>query len=562
MSPVAVGPRDFLGLESKSFDTVVVGGGIYGASIAWEAARQGLRVCLLEAHDFGGQTSSNSLRVVHGGLRYLQHLDLARMRESIRARRSWLKDFPELVRPLEFRLPTNGRGLQGPQVYRAALLLNDLVSLDKNRGLPRRQRLGRGRVIPASSCADMLSHFAADQANGCACWHDGLILNSERVVTQILLAAVELGAVVFNYARVDALLRKQDRVIGVRVADTQTGRMAEVRAAHVVNSTGPWCETLMPGGPDRDVFRPSRAFNLLTRRFPFDYAVGCPLAYDEPDKDHVLRKKTGTYFIVPWGDFSLVGTKHVAGSGVGGKVSAGEIRTFVHEVNATLSSRKLGRSDVLRVFEGTLPATERDSINLVKSPIVIDHGERDGLHGLITVAGIKWTTANTTAQRLVRRLRQGSPSKGGRAGAGLAAVGAVGKACEPPTSASGELPDLKMQSRLIRMYGAKAGGIRRLIDERPELAAPIADAEHTLRAEIVWAVSSEMAVRLEDVIFRRTEIGLGGTVADGALEECSTLMGALLGWSDSEKRRQIGQVRSILESERVRLDAAFARTPP
>ena len=166
-------------LAAGPFDVAVVGGGIYGVAIAWKAAASGLRVALFERADFGSGTSSNSLRTIHGGLRYLQHVDLRRMRQSIRARREWLREFPDYIVPVQCSIPTFGHGIFGREVLALALLANDVISLDRNVGVEATQRLGRGHTRGRAGAQQLFGETAVRGYNGAALWYDGLCLNSD-----------------------------------------------------------------------------------------------------------------------------------------------------------------------------------------------------------------------------------------------------------------------------------------------------------------------------------------------------------------------------------------------
>ncbi|HVC31237.1 MAG TPA: FAD-dependent oxidoreductase, partial [Steroidobacteraceae bacterium] len=222
--------RNVTRLSSRPYDLLVVGGGIYGACAAWEGALRGLEVALIEAADFGGATSSNSLRTLHGGLRHLQRLDLKRMRESIRERREWLRLAPHLARPLRFVLPTHGQGLRGPLVMRAALGINDIVSADRNRGVREDRRLPRGALLSEMEARAALRGIELQGCNGAAAWYDAVCHDTERLLISVIKAAADAGAHVANYVRATGLLAHHSRIRGVHARDELSGREMELRA--------------------------------------------------------------------------------------------------------------------------------------------------------------------------------------------------------------------------------------------------------------------------------------------------------------------------------------------
>ena len=226
-------PTRFAALAGRTFDVLIVGGGVIGAGIARDAALRGLRVALFEQADFGGGTTSGSTRLVHGGLRYLEMLDFALVRMDLRERETLLKIAPHLVKPLEFLVPWYGRRLFSRWRLRIGMLLYDLLSFDKS--LPNHRWLSRGAVAAAEP------HLASGDLQGAASYYDAQVELPERLCLENILDAREHGAQAFNHAEVvDALRGDGGRVNGLSVRDVMTGETAEVRGAIVVNAAGPW----------------------------------------------------------------------------------------------------------------------------------------------------------------------------------------------------------------------------------------------------------------------------------------------------------------------------------
>ncbi len=212
--------RDLGALAEREHDVVIVGGGIHGVAAAWDAASRGLRVALVEAEDFGSGTSWNSLKTIHGGLRYLQTLDLKRMRESIRERRTLLRIAPALVRPLPFVVPTYGHGPKGREALGLGLWLNDVVSSDRNRGLPAERQIPHGRLLSRREVLDLFPGVPEDGLNGGASWTDAQVESSERLTIGFARAAADAGAVLCNHLAAVAFLRRGAAVTGIRGRDS------------------------------------------------------------------------------------------------------------------------------------------------------------------------------------------------------------------------------------------------------------------------------------------------------------------------------------------------------
>jgi len=232
-------------LSEREFDVVVVGGGICGSAILWDAAQRGLSAALVEREDFAAATSAHSLKVVHGGIRYLQHLDFTRVRESSRERSALLRIAPHLVHPLPVMVPTFGHGLGGREALGGAFLLLEALTATRNRRLPDpARRVPRARLISRRQVADWYPYLDRPELTGAGVFWDGQLANPPRLVWEFIRTAAGAGAQAANYCEVEDFVRRGNRVVGVAVRDRLTGDRFEVRARVVVNATGPYAEQL------------------------------------------------------------------------------------------------------------------------------------------------------------------------------------------------------------------------------------------------------------------------------------------------------------------------------
>jgi glycerol-3-phosphate dehydrogenase len=538
--------RNITRLTTTPYDLVVVGGGIYGACAAWEGALRGLKVALVEAGDFGGGTSSNSLRTLHGGLRHLQRFDLKRMRESVRERREWLRLAPHLARPLRFVLPTHGRGVRGPLVMRAALWVNDALSADRNRGVREDRRLPRGRLLSEAAARAALAGVALEDCNGAAAWHDAVCLDTERLLLSVITAAAEAGADVVNYVRARGLLAHRSRIRGVHVRDELSGRELELRTRFIINAAGPWVEDWLPAGagrPQEPLFRASRAFNLLTRALPFPDGIGLTVR---------ARGTDTTYFILPWNGHSLIGTRHLrcdpATRSTG--VMREEVQAFVGDLNTVLGQHRLTGADVRGVFSGLLPEEPDNSgseVALERDPQVIDH-EPAGLMGLVSIVGVKWTIAPAVAAQAVRvACRQlGAEEESGRRPRKLAprASAVVASPRDVPPL------DRAVLAHLEQCYGAAHRHVLALVAAEPALAARVVADQPVVLAQVAYAARAEMAVRLSDVVMRRTPLYLSHALDRMALTACAATLARELRWSTKETGAQVDEATRQLAAFR------------
>lgn len=386
--------RDPQAAQDTPHDLVVIGGGVYGCMLALEAARRGLRPLLLERDDFGQHTSGSWLRILHGGLRYLQTLDLRRHLESVRERRWFLRHFPDLVRPLPCMMPLYGRGLRRRSVLAAALLANDLLSLQRNAGVRADRRLGRGRTVSPAEVRRTAPSIEPEGLSGGALWYDVVAPRPERLLMEVLRWADREGARVANYVEVERLLERDGAVAGVIARDVRTERPLKFRSAVVVNCGGPWAaglaerlDTPVPG-----LFRPSLAFNVLFHRAP-DFDVALAVSANRPG--------ARTYFLLPAMGGVLAGTYHapVTEAGAFAPPSRELLATFARELDEAMPKLDLGSARTRHVFWGQLPVRSEGTVDLVGREVIHDHGTANGPRGLFTVSGVKFTVARAVAVR-------------------------------------------------------------------------------------------------------------------------------------------------------------------
>jgi glycerol-3-phosphate dehydrogenase len=357
--------RDLQAASRREFDLIVVGGGIYGVSLLREAALRGLSACLCEAADFGGATSWNSLRIVHGGLRYLQTLDLRRFFQSVAARRQFARQYPSLVQPLPCLMPLYGQGMKRASVMRMALLMNDVLSSHRNGGLRPEAWLPAGRVVDAAQTAAFFPGVRRDGLEGAATWSDYFIVSSERILMEQLRDACRRGATALSYAPVQQVVVDGGTVRGVVVQDGIAGDEMHLAAARVVNCAGPRVRELAAraGADDEALFRPSLAFNLL-----LDVALprGHALAVAAPQPGAPML------FLVPQQGSVLAGTLHLprpAGT-IEAVPTEQEIVRYLELLNAAIPGLDAGLANVRRIFAGLLPANRTGSIELTKREVV------------------------------------------------------------------------------------------------------------------------------------------------------------------------------------------------
>lgn len=466
--------RDLGALTGREHDLLVVGGGIYGVAAAWDAAQRGLAVGLVEAHDFGSGTSWNSLKTIHGGLRHVQRAELGLVRESVHERRALLRIAPDLVRPLPFLVPAYGHGRRGIEALAVGLLLSDLVGHDRNRGLPPDRHIPSGRILSRREVLDLAPGVAAPGLTGGALWTDAQVSSSERLILGFLHAAASAGAVIANRVEAAAFLRSGSAVKGVRAREVLGGAEIDVRARLVLNAAGPGMDGLL------------RLARISRPPVPLLCAMNLVLARSFVTRCALGAVSGGRYlFMVPWRDRTIVGTAYAPADD---PRKGDGVDAFREEVGRAYPWAGIERADVTLVHRGLVPGRSADA--LWTRPLLLDHERIDGVPGLVSLQGVKYTTARGVAERAVDLV-----------------VKRLGLPASPCRTAVTPLP------------GARA------------LDGPLE--ERTRRA-----VHEEMALGLGDAVLRRLDLGTAGPPQEADLEAVTRTMASELGWTEDRVRTE------------------------
>jgi glycerol-3-phosphate dehydrogenase len=550
--------RDLGLLDGRSFDLVVVGAGIFGACAAWDASMRGLRVALIDRGDFASATSANSFKMIHGGIRYLQHGDLPRIRQSSNERRAFLRIAPHLVRPLPIAIPTYGHAMKGKEILRLGIAAYDLLTLDRSRGIvqpecrvPFATSWGRGETL------SRFPGLAPNGLTGAVVFADGQMKNPPRLVLSIVRAAVEHGAVAANYVEADGFLREGDRIAGVRALDRMSGRALEIRSSVVLNAAGPYAERLLERGlgvplPSRGTY--SRDACFVVPRLLVDHAVAVLGATSDPDA--ILSRGERHLFLVPWRRSTLVGVWHVVHTGdpFDFTVTERDLQGFLREINGAYPGLDLTLADVALWNAGLVPFGENaagaTNLKYGHRSRFIDHARTHGLGGLFTLIGVRYTTGRVEAAGAVDAVmkRLGKPGSacrtavapvwGGDFTDGRALVDSVRRSL----SILG-MPEADAES-LVDQHGTKYGRVLQLAEGNPELRRPIG-ARATLAAEIVHGIREEMALTLGDLVFRRTDLGTGEHPGTAVLEACVRQAASELAWTERRVERELSEVLEV-----------------
>ena len=552
--------RDTGALAAGEYDVAIIGGGAFGAAAAWDATLRGLRTVLIERNDFGGGASAECFKMVHGGIRYLQHADIVRLRSSCRERSAMLRIAPHLVSPLPIVIPTYGSGRKGKLFLGTGMRAYDFLTLDRNAGIADESRHIVGtRFLGRSEVLELYPDLDDPAMTGGAVFDDGQMYSPPRLVLAFVKSAVKAGAVACNYVEAIDFLWEGDRVCGVKARDRLDGSELDVRARLVLNAAGPGAEHLLArdarfGQWKRGAF--SRDACFVVRRKPrSNYALA--IQGQSRDRDSLLGREARHMFIVPWREFTLIGVWHklFAEHPDAAVVEEPELAGWIREINDCYPALELTRDDVVYKNCGLVPFGEAtvgtSELSFGKESRFIDHRMAHGVSGLATLIGIRYTTARGDAGKALDLLLSQLPSAPRAAATDRTPlVGGVIESFEAlRSSAQGSRPgsvSARSIDALLRNHGTEYGTVLGLATAQPSDAATLPGTE-TILAEVTHSVRNEMAVKLEDVVLRRTDLGSGCHPGVQALRTAAVRMQELLGWTAERADEEMRTTASILE---------------
>lgn len=363
--------------------------------LALVGAEQGLRVVLLERERLGGQTSAAWFGILHGGLRYLQSLDVPRLRQSVLARRWFMTEVPHLLHPQPFLMPLYNRGMKRPDVFRAAFVAERLLTTDRNRGVPKEVTLPPGQVLNREQTLSAFPEVITEGLTGAALWYEAVVPNREALIAEIAIRAGEAGVEVREGTEAIALLTVSGAVAGVLAAAVDGQH--EWRAPLVVNCTGPWAGELAqlfdPSAPS--LFHPALGFNFVLD-LPAPSELG--LSLTPPGKNGPML------FLYPQNGRCFAGTWYAPWTGrpYSPAPDDAEIEAFLSALNASLPCLGAKPHHIVEITAGLLPANTAGAVDLVNRDQIYDHSKHGGPAGLWSLAPIKFTTARQIAKKILR----------------------------------------------------------------------------------------------------------------------------------------------------------------
>ena len=546
------------GNDELTFDVIIIGAGINGAGIARDAAMRGLKVLLLDKGDIGSGTSGWSTRLIHGGLRYLEHAEFRLVRESLRERECLLRIAPHLVRPLEMVVPIYANARRGYWTMRAGMVAYDVLSFDK--------KLPRHRMLSPAETLTRLPGLNSKRLLGAAVYYDAQVEFAERLVLENALAAVAHGADVITYANVHRLIVEGGEIRGVEftsrvqhqpltgtAGDSPAHRSADVspgvarahksaNAAVIINAAGPWIDYLLlnkvPGSPR--LLGGTKGSHIVVA--PFRGAPASAI-YVEAAADR------RPFFIIPWNDHYLIGTTDIRYQGDldNVRIEENELDYLLSETNRVIPLADLRREDILYTYAGVRPLafTENQSEqSITRRHFIRVHPE---FKNLFSIVGGKLTTYRSLGEETVdlifKTLRRSSPPC---ATTQVSLPGAATPDFETFSQAFKQRSQFGETTcnHLLRTYGTRASLILKLVEDDESLGQVIDAETGAIAAEVVFAFKHELAQTLSDCLLRRTMIGLNSTCGLEAVAAAAGLAQKHLGWTDDRTAQEISTYRN------------------
>ncbi|MEM8829218.1 MAG: glycerol-3-phosphate dehydrogenase [Cyanobacteria bacterium P01_G01_bin.19] len=542
--------RDFAQIQQTNYDVIVIGGGINGAGVARDAALRGLKTILIEKNDFASGSSSWSSRLIHGGLRYLEYFEFPLVRESLKEREVLLRTAPHLVNPLQLTIPVYRDRSRPYWKIWAGMILYDIFSFDKT--------LPSHRMLPQKKFKQIFRSVDKDNLGGGAQYYDGQVTFAERLCLENVLSAQNAGATVLNYAEVMKLDIKDSRISDLVCKDKLTGESFTVSGSQdavVVNTAGPWIDHICQRGnkAGKDVTIGDAKKNGGTKG---SHIVVEPFPGAPNSNLYVEAKSDGRpFFILKWLDKYLIGTTDLPYKDDIENIKADndEIDYLLQEVNYIIPIANLKRDDVVFTYSGVRPLPNSEGKkpgSITRKHIIFDH-KKEGVKNLLTLIGGKLTTyrnvGEETVDDILKRMKKSpQPCRTDS----LPLPGCIlpndPRIQQAVHEYSSILP-ISAIDHLFYSYGAKALEILPLTKDNPDLREQISPKFLDIKAQIVYAVRSELAHTIVDILRRRTILAMKGNYGMDLLPAVTDTLQKHSGWTPEQCDRACNDYRFYME---------------
>jgi glycerol-3-phosphate dehydrogenase len=546
---IRIGVERFIASHNnEKFDVLIVGGGITGAAVAYEAASRGLNVGLVEKSDFGSATSAATSKMIHGGFRYLTRFEIGLVRESLSERRILMNIAPNFVLPFPFVF-THYSGDKYPAwMVKLGMIFYDLLSFDKNRLWDKSKKMPRYNSLSPEELIKEEPEVPDKNLKGVNTYYDCMNFMPERLTLAFLKSAIKHGAKVSNYCEVKSFISEKSNngkvVSGVIVHDKINNEEVNIRSNLIINCTGPWADIMInkaTGEPEKNHLCRSEGIHIITKKLVNKYVI-------------TATTKSGRHcFFVPWRGHTLIGTtdKEYVGNPDGYRVTRLAIEELLNEINQVFgNSSKIFFKDVENAYGGLRPLVEnraKGSYESSRKYEIVNH-KKDGLKGLITVEGGKYTTSRNLAQKVVdlvfHELRfpfvKSVSKKHYLTGSEIKNLDSFISEKQKEYS---NFDKFQIQF-LAEIYGTEIDALLKIAKEDESLKTPL-DKDGEIAAQIVYAFRHEMTFSLADVLFRRTGLGTLGHPGKEVLETIAAIAAKEIGWDEIRKQEEIKEIEEL-----------------
>ncbi|EFK08060.1 FAD dependent oxidoreductase [delta proteobacterium NaphS2] len=533
-------------IKEETFDVIVIGGGITGAAIAYEAASRGLSVVLFEKGDFSEATSAASSKLIHGGLRYLNNLEYRLVWESLRERRNMSNIAPNFVYPFPMLLPHYRSSRKSNKwLIKIGLVQYDLLAAGRKNTWDKSKSIPGHKAISAEQALRLQPIISKEGLTGASIFYDCISICPERLAFTFMKTALHYGARAANHARVTAFLQRNHRIYGVRVRDEIEKREIEVQAKLTINCAGPWADNVLSQLlEDKKIahLQRSEGIHVITRQVTKENSV---VSAFTPGGRHC--------FLIPWRGHTLIGTTDnpYKGHPDDYRVTRKSILELLQTVNTTFEGLNIAHDDILHTYGGLRPLLKSGKYETYRASrrYEIHDNAAEGIDGLLTVEGGKWTTSRGLAEKVVDRLKE----KTGRTIGPSISDRQYLKGCRIP-----DLDDFLNRIRkeyrdfpentldcLGRLYGQDCKRVLETARSQPLLARQL-NSDGELLAQVVYGVRHEMALTLKDIVLRRTGIGTLGNPGENILFQVARIMAQELNWNEKKIMKEVESTSNFL----------------
>ncbi len=536
--------------QEKEFDLIVVGGGITGATVAYEAASRGLSVALIEKSDFGSATSSATSKMIHGGLRYLATFEFKLVRESLKERRVLTNIAPNFIHPASFLVSVYKKDKVPNFAMKIAMLLYEVFSFDKNRLWDKSKKMPNHKSVSAKEIKKLIPNALTKDLVGGQMYYDCSSHSPERFTLAFIKSAVNFGASVANYSKVVEFITEENSDIvtikGVKVIDELSGKKHDIKGKLVINCSGPWADILLDKIKTKTgnhELRRSEGIHFITKKLL--------------DK-HIFLGSTALgkhYFLSPYRNHTLIGTtdKEFIGNPDEYKVTKKAIEEMLDDVNNSFGeSEKIKYKDIVYTYGGLRPLVEDQTENVYDSSrkYEITGEKKNGIEGLITVEGGKFTTSRMLAEKAIDKVLKilKLPKKKSISENSYLYACKIDNFQDFIEKKQKEYPEFQPEQieYLAKSYGTEIDDLFSIIRENETFKEALNKDGENL-AQVQFAIRNEMAVTLSDILLRRTGLGHFGHPGKKTMENVAKIAAKELKWNDEKLADEVSKMEKILQ---------------